>query len=97
MTSQQIVQEIASYIQSNGGSYHNWYAGITSDVDQRLFDDHVVDKKYDYWIFQTADSSDSARNAEDSLHNLGCDGDSGGGDSGAVTVYAYKKNSHTNP
>lgn len=97
MTSQQIVQEIKAYIQNTGGAYSGWYAGITSDVEQRLFGDHGVDKKNDSWIYRTGDSSDAARNAENSLLNLGCDGDSGGGDSGARIVYAYKKNSHTNP
>ncbi len=97
MSTQQIIDEVKTYIADCGGSYNVWYVGITSDINQRLFVDHGVNKEGDKGIYRTADSAENARSAEDLLHNLGCDGDSGGGDYTSRIVYCYKKNSHTNP
>lgn len=97
ITIQQIKEEIKNYITSSGGSYSNWYVGVASDPRARLFTDHAVQENGDYWIYQTADSSGDARDVEEYFLNLGCDGGTGGGDSTTKSVYAYKKNSHTNP
>ncbi len=95
MTGQKIVQDFKEYI--NGGSYNSWYIGITSDINQRLFIDHNVLEKGGTWIHASADSNDIARSVEKYFLDLGCDGGTGGGDNTSETVYAYKKNSNTNP
>lgn len=96
MTIQQIIHDLQDYLGNNGGNYREWYVGITSDPDQRLFVDHNVNK-VDTWIHAPADSNDGAREVEEYFLNLGCDGGSGGGDKTSKVVYAYRKNAHTNP
>ena len=94
---QAIVDEIAAHIQKQGGPMSDWYAGITANIDQRLFDDHAVPKKGHWWIHRKAASSVAARTAEKALLDQGCDGGPGGGDGSSTVVYAYLKSSHTNP
>ena len=92
---QQIIQDIVNYIASHGGQYSDWYVGITSDINQRLFSDHSVNKTLDNWIYRTTNLSSEARNIEQYFQNLGCDGDTGGGDQTSRIIYAYKKTSLT--
>lgn len=80
-----------------GGQYKDWYIGITSDGKQRLFNDHSVNESADNWIFAPADTNEEARSVEKYFLGRGCDGGVGGGDYTSKTVYAYKKNLHTNP
>lgn len=94
---QTIVDEIAEHILKQGGQTSSWYAGITSDVDQRVFGDHSVPRKNHWRIHRKAMSADHARAAEKSLLDWGCDGGSGGGDDSAIYVYAYLKSPKTRP
>ena len=90
-------EDILAHIKKQGGDYKSWYAGITSDVKQRLFTEHKVPEKNAWRIHrQCADDIDS-RKVEADLLELGCDGGDGGGDSSAVYVYAYLKTSQTTP
>jgi hypothetical protein len=90
--------EIKNFIDENGGSYKSWYVGISSDPAKRLFNEHNVDEKNDVWIYDFAFSADVARKIEDYFVNyLGTDGGTGGGDEYSKGIYAYKKNSRTNP
>ncbi len=93
-----IKTEIKNHITSEGGAYSNWYVGIAKDARQRLFEDHKVKEKGDAWIHRQAESDDVARKIEDYFVNtLKTDGNPGGGDEKTVFVYAYKKQSHTDP
>ena len=94
---QQIIAEIDAHIDDCGGSYSDWYAGVTKDPKQRVFEDHGVVKGKDPYIWRTASSSDVAREVEQHFLDLGCDGGGGGGDEDADVVYAYKKSSRTDP
>jgi len=95
---EEIRAEIKAYIDRNGGPYSSWYVGIAADARERLFNNHGVDEKNDFWIYQTCSSSDIARNVEAYFVNeLSTDGGTGGGGDDTDKVYAYKKNSHTNP
>ena len=97
-TEAQIKEEIKSYIKKCGGNYPTWYVGISEDPRDRLFNQHNVDEKNDYWIFRTASSTDVARRIERYFVDiLGTDGGLGGGDVDARAVYAYKKKAHTDP
>jgi hypothetical protein len=87
------LSEIKEYINAREGKYDQWYAGITEDPKKRLFTDHAV--KHD-WIYRECFSSDSARWVEEKLLDLGCKGDTGGGDDNTIYVYAYKITSDTN-
>ncbi len=93
-----VIQEIRDYILKCGGSYSAWYVGIAQNPQSRLFNDHAVNEKSDSWIYRKVSSSDSARNIEQYfIETLKTDGDTGGGDDSTDSVYAYKKNNHTNP
>jgi hypothetical protein len=95
---QEIINDIKKHIQDGGGGYSAWYVGIASDARDRLFNNHGVSEKDDWWIYRQASSSQVAREIEVYFVNiLGTDGGAGGGDETTDTVYAYKKSSHTNP
>ena len=97
MTFQKIVDEMSGHVNESNYAYKQWYVGITSDIDSRLYGDHNVPKK-DHWrIHSQADSSDIARQVEEHFLALGMDGGTGGGDSSSTHVYAYLKTSITNP
>lgn len=94
---QEIIKEIKEHIASRGGSYADWYVGIATDPQERLFKDHKVNKDTDKWIRRLADSEKQAREIEDYFVNtLKTDGGTGGGIN-PTSVYAYRKNSHTDP
>ena len=95
---QQVYDEIVAHIKKQGGAYSTWYCGITSDWQSRLFDEHKVPQEKDYWyIARQCYNNNAARNVEDALLKLGCDGGAGGGDQTSVYVYAYLKGTMTNP
>ena len=94
---QTIFDEVTAHVQKQGGRASDWYAGITSDAEQRVFGDHKVSKENGWWIYRQATSASTARNAEKELLDWGCDGGSGGGDDSATIVYAYLKAAQTSP
>lgn len=93
MVNIQIANDIKNHADSEGSGYGNWYCGITSDPDQRLFTDHNVPRGEGkaWWIKRSAGSEQDARDTENHLMQLGFDGDTGGGDNSTIHVYAYKK------
>jgi len=93
MINTEIVNDIKNHADKEGGGYRNWYCGIASDPDQRLFNDHNVPwgENKAWWIKGNAGSEQSARDTEDYLVQLGFDGGIGGGDYTTIHVYAYKK------
>lgn len=93
-----IIERIKDYIIKFSGAYSNWYVGIAQDPRTRLFNDHAVNEKLDFWIYQKVSSSNSARNIEQYFTDtLGTSGDTGGGDDNTDSVYAYKKSYRTKP
>lgn len=89
----EIVNAIKSHADKEGSGYRNWYCGIASDPDKRLFNDHNVPRKENeaWWIKKKADSEKNARDTEAYLMQLGFDGGTGGGDYTTIHIYAYKK------
>ena len=94
-TAQEIYDDITAYMKKNGRNASYWYAGITQDINQRLFGYHNVSKQHPTWIWRPAINDTHARSAEKALLELGCDGGDGGGDSDAVYVYCYLKTNGT--
>ena len=94
-TAQSIYDEMVAHIEKEGGDASTWYAGITGNIEHRLFSDHNVPKKDHWYIYRAASSAQSARSVESALIRYGCDGGSGGGDEDSVCVYAYKKTGAT--
>lgn len=97
MEEQQAYDEIVAHIKKQGGAYSDWYCGIASDAKNRLFVGHNVPQKDYYWVYRQCDSNAAARNVEEKLLKLGCDGGVGGGDEATIYVYAYLKGTMTNP
>jgi hypothetical protein len=94
-TKERVTQEIADYVRNCGGAYSQWYVGIAADPQQRLFNDHNVDRNSGAWIYRTCGSSEEARAIEDYFILMGMKGGPGGGDSATKIVYAYKITSST--
>ena len=90
-----IINDIKNYV--GIGDYSNWYVGITNDIERRLFSEHNVDCKQDYWIYRPASSKSIAQEVEEYFLDAGMDGDTGGGNDDTTYVYAFKKNGHTDP
>lgn len=73
----------------------HWYVGIATDIEERLFGDHGVDKRdARHYIYYVADDERTARAAEAKLLELGYDGGAGGGDRPRY-VYAFLKTANT--
>ena len=93
----QIVQEVEDYIANHGGSYSGWYAGVTADPRNRLFNGHNVAQNGDAYTVKDCGTDTAARSVEQHFLDRGCDGGTGGGDSSTRFFYAYKKSAHTRP
>ncbi len=97
MSRDSIIQDIKNHIKTNGDSPSDWYVGITSSTDQRLFVEHNVDKKNDAWILKESDTENIAREVEKYFtEEFGTKGDQGGGINPCY-VYAYKITDHSKP
>lgn len=92
----EIIADIKTYINNLTSKYSDWYVGIASDPQKRLFTDHTVNKDSDLWIYRECATSDIAREVEEYFVNtLKTDGGPGGGDYSTKYVYAYKKSTQT--
>ena len=98
MNEQETIDHLAQYVYEAGRKPNSqWYAGIDSDVEQRLFHDHNVNKDNGSWAYAPADSPNSARNVERYFLNNGFSGGTGGGDDTTSIVYVYLKTFETDP
>jgi len=96
-TAKEVFDEIVARMNKQGGAYPDWYCGIASDWEDRLFNKHQVSRINSWWTALQCYDSEAARNVEKALLELGCDGGAGGGDETTVYVYAYLKSAVTNP
>lgn len=88
---------LVDYMNRNGGNYRLWYAGIATDARDRLFRDHSVTENGGYWAHDSVATSAQARDVEEALLRLGCDGGGGGGSHTSRSIYVYLKSRGTNP
>ncbi|MYA62929.1 MAG: hypothetical protein F4X94_10210 [Dehalococcoidia bacterium] len=96
VTTNQITSEIEAHIRKCGGTFRQWYVGITSDARERLFSGHKVRENGDAWIHRQAGTHQEARQIEGYFVNqLGTRGGPGGGSTASRSVYAYKITAHT--
>lgn len=90
-----IIRKIKEYIDMAGGDYSNWYVGIATDPQKRLYEDHNVDRN-GLCTWEEAEDSNIAREIEKYLIEiLGTDGGISGGDNTTKFVYTYKKTTTT--
>jgi hypothetical protein len=85
------VSEVKSFILRIGGSYGDWYVGISKNAARRLFGEHRVEHNDPTWIYLDAENAKAARALEMHFLVLGCDGGSGGGDDESRFLYVYRK------
>lgn len=100
MTKQGIIDAIEEHLgKSYKKHYQDFYVGITSDINARLFVAHNVPEKGHWYIYQWADSEDVAREVEKYFLDFGMDGGTGGGtgDGDVRYVYCYEKGPNTRP
>lgn len=90
-----IILDIDSHMKQSGITNANWYVGISSDIDERLFGFHQVPRKDHWYIYRRASNDSNARDVESAYHRAGCKGAGGGGDRTAVFVYAYVISANT--
>ena len=88
-----LIEGLVNYINENGGDPSKWYTGIATKAKVRLGQHNAMDS---LWKYDTADSSDIAREVETHMIDVvGTQGGSGGGDDSSVKVYCYKITQNT--
>lgn len=87
----QIIESIDAFMTRFRFTNSQWYVGIATDPEARLFNDHNVDREKGAWIYERAQSSRIARQVEQAYLKTGHDGGTGGGDDDSVFVYAFVK------
>jgi hypothetical protein len=91
-----LADDLESHARDNSGRLRDWYAGVTEDWEQRLFDGHNVSRKQGEYKVREASSEKIARSTEDKLHARGFQGSHGGGDeSSQKFVYVYRTRNRT--
>jgi len=86
-----IVEAFLSYMRRRVVPFSAWYAGITTECEKALFDEHSVPRDDHPCICQEALSASEARRAKAQLLLEGCSGDRYAGDPSAMFVYVYLK------
>ena len=84
-----IETEIDGCISKCGKGYREWYVGVASNPDQRLFQVHNVSQEGGAWIYRDAGSVSMARDIEAIFHKKGCKGAQSTTDTPHY-VYAYR-------
>ena len=95
LDSKTILAQINTHMNRSGISNRQWYVGITSDIEQRLFHSHGVPRSNYWYIFREAHNANEARLIMDAYHKAGCKGVGGHGDATSTFVYAYVTSAQT--
>ncbi|HRX63486.1 MAG TPA: hypothetical protein P5060_00050 [Candidatus Absconditabacterales bacterium] len=96
-TQQQAYDFIKSYMGKFQTYFKDWYVGIASNPEERLFQQHNVDRQNGNWCCTEAlFTTDDARAVEKYfIDQHGTKGGTGGGDHTTKFVYAYFITSNT--
>jgi hypothetical protein len=86
-----------AFIDRSARPMTDWLAGTAVNARERLLEHHKVNEDHDWWIYEEIDNAQGARNVEQFLVKIGCEGGHGDGDPEGTGVYAYAKEEHTNP
>jgi hypothetical protein len=92
-----IIRAIETYVGKCGGDYSRWYVGIAADPLDRLLNVHGVDEEGDGcgWIIHQCAGPDEAGEVRAHLIVKGMKGATGGGESSASSVYAFRITANT--
>lgn len=95
-TTKEIIADIEGHLgKSEKQYYSDFYIGITNDIERRLFGEHNVQEKGNWWIYRTAINKSAAQNVEEYFLNKGMKGDTGGGTDDSIYVYCYEISNST--
>ena len=97
MIGSDIITDLNCFFEQSGHPPVDWYVGIASDAERKLFNDHKVSRHLDSWIYRIADNSEIARSVQKDYLNLGCCGPMYPEDSKGIMVYAYLRSANTFP
>ncbi len=89
-----VYNKIVRHINRNGGTFSQWYCGITNNPDHTLFVRHNVARNSAYF-HKECFTEGSSRDTERRLLARGCDGGGGGGGIRSVHVYVYRITQNT--
>lgn len=93
---QTIISEFKEYMNDHGGAATSWYVGVATDPEDRLFNEHSVQRNGDAWIYDEAYSAEAAASIEKYfIEIVGTDGSGGGWTGTSDWVYLYRKAPHT--
>lgn len=85
-----IVKKIDAHLQkSGGGQYSDFYVGVAKNASERLFNEHLVQEKGQWWIYVTASSPEVAHKVEQHYLDLGMRGGNNESEPDAYKVYCY--------
>lgn len=73
----------------------DFFVGLTDDPNNRLFNEHKVDKKKDLYVYFKASSTEEAQNAFDELFQLDMNGEPPSNYKAGKYVYCYHINGNT--
>ena len=88
---QEIIAAVDAYMRQFQYPNSDWYVGIAADPQERLFNGLNVDEDNGFWIYEHANSVETAREVEQAYLVGGHDGGGGGGSTDSTYVYAYVK------
>jgi len=101
MTKDEIIKKFNAFLHWYGNRKTNkdFYIGVTSNLDDRLFTAHKVKKEDNRYIACYADSEEIAREVEQMGLSQQMQGDTGGGtgDGDVRWVYCYELMDYTDP
>ena len=89
-------RDLIIFMSEQDAPNYAFYAGITSDPMQRLFDEHQLPLTQPHKVVR-CENHQEARELEKQLHKSGCDGGPGGGDESSEYVYVYLMSPQTRP
>jgi len=88
---------LRGFIEEHACAPHQWYVGLASDAEEKLFQHHKVNRHANSWIYRMADSPETARSVHEKFLRLGCDGEQHANELNATDVYIYLKSHKTSP
>ena len=89
---QEIYDAIVLYLFNNGGVFSDWFVGVTADPENRLFNEHKVNKEKGLWIYRKASCLKDALIVKEALvTSQKINAVSSTTNRSSVYVYAYKK------
>ena len=80
--------DLIIFMSEQNAPNYAFYAGITTDPTQRLFDEHQLPHNQPHRVVR-CENHQEARALEKQLHKSGCDGGPGGEDNSSEYVYVY--------